>query len=319
MNSGIYKMELLESDGNLPKNLDYFILASGSDYRAYEVLRWYSNAAIRIENTLLIHFEERKKNIDSSDSYYEYKSIPGILLNETTGVIKTPISILNFLNNYNFNSQSKIGLDISCFTKPYIYYLINFFQRKNIHNITVFYTEPQSYLFKKGLFKTFRTNSGPISIDEIPGYPGKYLRGYKNILVLLLGFDGGLSSEISQDISPELTILVNGFPAYTPKFKDISLIANERLVSDPNIIKKYASANNPFDIYNVLDSIKNADGKNNFLNVAPLGTKPMALGACLFALHNPDVRVVYPLPANYETKYTNECWNSWLYELPLQK
>lgn len=311
-------MELLESADKLPNNLDYFILSSGSDYRAYEVLKSFSKSGIDVDNTLLIHFEERKINIDSTDSYFDYKNISGVTVSETTGIIKSPISILDFLNKYTFKFDSRVGLDISCFTKPYIYYLLNFFKRKNITNINVFYTEPQSYLFKKGLFKTFRTNSGPISINEIPGYPGKYLRGYKNILVLLLGFDGGLSSEITQDISPELTILVNGFPSYTPKFKDISLIANERLVSDPNIIKKYASANNPFDIYNVLDSIKNADGKNNFLNVAPLGTKPMALGACLFALHNPDVRVVYPLPANYETKYTNECWNSWLYELPLQ-
>jgi hypothetical protein len=43
----------------------------------------------------------------------------------------------------------------------------------------------------------------------------------------------------------------------------------------------------------------------------------MALGACLFALHNPEVRVIYPLPEEYDDKYSEQCWNSWVYKLPL--
>jgi hypothetical protein len=65
----------------------------------------------------------------------------------------------------------------------------------------------------------------------------------------------------------------------------------------------------------VLKNKKDNDGI--FINIAPLGTKPMALGACLFALHNPEVRVVYPVPEHYEDKYSDECWNSWTYKLPL--
>ena len=136
-------------------------------------------------------------------------------------------------------------------------------------------------------------------------------------MIILLGFDGDLSKEINEDVSPNDTIVVNGFPSYTPKFKDISLIANEKLVSDRNINIAYARANNPFEIYNLLHSIKENEGSNTFINVAPLGTKPMALGACLFALHNPDVRIVYPLPESYENKYSDRSWNSWIYDLPL--
>jgi len=64
----------------------------------------------------------------------------------------------------------------------------------------------------------------------------------------------------------------------------------------------YSKANNPFEIYNLLQGIK-IKTPNNFINIAPLGTKPMALGACLFALHNPAVRIIYPLPDAYESKY----------------
>ena len=55
-----------------------------------------------------------------------------------------------------------------------------------------------------------------------------------------------------------------------------------------------------------------------YLNIAPLGTKPMALGACLFAIHNPEVRVIYPIPDKYENLTTEECWDSWVYGIPLK-
>jgi hypothetical protein len=80
---------------------------------------------------------------------------------------------------------------------------------------------------------------------------------------------------------------------------------------------RYTKANNPFDTYNLLQSIKEQAETNTFINIAPLGPKPMALGACLFALHNPDVRIIYPLPENYEKKYSDDCWNSWVYNFPL--
>jgi len=85
--------------------------------------------------------------------------------------------------------------------------------------LSVFYTEPKSYLFPKGLFNAFHTSSGPLSILEIPGYSGQEKRGAKRKLVILLGFDGDLSKEINEDVSPHDTVVVNGFPSYTPKIQ----------------------------------------------------------------------------------------------------
>ena len=94
------------------------------------------------------------------------------------------------------------------------------------------------------------------------------------------------------------------------------MIANEKLTSDRDIKIEFSRANNPFEAFNLLEDIKNQN-QTSFINIAPLGTKPMALGACLFALYYPDVRVVYPLPATYEKVTTNKCWNSWRYLIPL--
>ena len=87
------------------------------------------------------------------------------------------------------------------------------------------------------------------------------------------------------------TIPVLGFPAFRPDFFDKSLILHGKSFINENGFKKYlkeplyAEANNPFDIYNKLIEIKNnyPDGE---LVISPLGSKPMTIGASLFAIIN---------------------------------
>jgi hypothetical protein len=297
-------------------NLDYFILSSGSDGRAYQTLSELLKINRNV-NVIIFHFKERLAGKSATDPLFRYKRLKIPNLNEIYCEIKNPSSILKEIEKYNFNSK-KLGVDISCFTKPYFYFFIKLMkERFRLDYVNTYYTEPKSYYFPGGLYNAFHSTSGPLTIIEIPGYAGYEIRGSKRKLVILLGFDGDLSKEINEDISPNETVVVNGFPSYSPKFKDISLVTNERLVSNHNIEIRYARANNPFEVYNLLESIKTSSSDEIFLNIAPLGTKPMALGACLFALHNPNVRVVYPLPETYDDKYSEKFWRTWVYKLPL--
>lgn len=316
MKQGIYKMGLINDVVPPTDEFDYFILSSGSDSRAYEVLS--KCKAVSANKVILIHFNERLAGLAIGDPLYNFNNYSFKEFQEVFCEIKNPSSCLEEIEKNSITNASKIAIDISCLTKPYFYFIIKLLNKRfNVDRLSVFYTEPKSYLFPKGLFSTFHTNSGPLTPWEMPGFSGFEARGSKRKLVILLGFDGDLSKEIKEDVSPNDTVVVNGFPSYTPKFKDISLIANEKLVSDHNINVKYARANNPFDVYNLLQTIKNHEKTTSFINIAPLGTKPMALGACLFALHNPEVRIIYPLPEFYENKYSDMCWNSWIYDLPL--
>lgn len=319
MNKVIYEMELVSGEIIKKDSFDFFLLAGGSDFRAYEILKLMKSENVPIEKILLFDFLERVQGIDKNDPYNDYQSIGFSNVLPIQCSIKDPNSCLQKLIplESKLTSASKIALDISCFTKPFFFYLIKLFkERFKIHHITVFYTEPQSYLFPHGVFSSYRSSTGPLSILEIPGFIGYEARGEKRVLVILLGFDGDLSKEIYEDISPSETLVVNGFPGYAPKFKDISMITNEKLTSDKSVKVVFSRANNPFEAFNVLESIKKQN-ENSFINIAPLGTKPMALGACLFALFYPEVRVVYPLPETYENVTTNKCWNSWRYLIPL--
>jgi hypothetical protein len=321
MNQILYQMDLLteKNNGQFKTNIDTFILAAGSDYRAYEILRKIKVLGIEIKNLLVFIFEERASILEKNDAFFDYKDIIKSKIIEITCSIKNPYSsLIQTSDNASILGGDKnIVLDISCFTKPYFFYIIKLLrERFNILELTVVYTEPQSYLFPKGVFSYYQSSTGPLSILEIPGFSGYEMRGEKRILIILLGFDGDLSKEINEDISPKETIVVNSFPGYIPKFKDISLVINEKLTTNKNIKLTYSKANNPFEVFNLLEQIQNIN-KNAFINIAPLGTKPMALGACLFAMYNPKVRVVYPFPESYKKITTNNCWNSWQYKIPL--
>ena len=317
----IYNMTQIENDwNNIPNHFDCFIIAGGSDFRAYEILRKAEKTHIRIDNVFLFDFDERKKGLskESNRLYYNYKSL-NYKFKIVQCSLKNPSICMKSLNKYgiNFSKYKKVSIDISCFTKPYFFLILKHLKAiSNFLTLTVFYTEPKSYVFPKGLFNSYQSSFGPLKVLEIPSYTGSDIRGQKSLLVILLGFDGDLSREIDEDVAPIETIIVNGFPGYAPKFKDISLICNDKLINNKGKEVNYSSANNPFEIYNFLDKLKR-DYNNFFINIAPLGTKPMALGVCMFAIHNPQVRIVYPVPERYVNVTTDKCWKSWAYKISL--
>lgn len=321
--SSVYQMSRLAdlpiSDG---VQYDCILLGGGSDARAYEVLRKGPEKRVEFAKVLLFDFEERRSADDPKvrDAYHRYTKLHhGITLlpcslKDPSGSLK---SIIN--HGFSFNAKSRLAVDISCFTRPYFFSLLKYLQDHcGLPTVDVFYTEPMSYVLPKGLIRSYRASLGPLFVMEVPGFPGFTTGKKKNILVFTLGFDGDLSVFISEEVTPDSVVIVNGFPAYSPKFKDISLINNERLLnaSDAKESISYCRASNPYDLFNFLVALrkKNPDA---FFNVAPLGPKPMALGACMFALADNSIRVVYPMPEKYANVSTDNCWHSWRYVVPL--
>jgi hypothetical protein len=300
-------------------SIDYFFLAIGSDFRAYESLRIAEQNGVIIKNVILFQFEERKEDVLSrvAQGAEQYKKIkyPTTIIDcsiqNPSGALKsTALSII---------PTDVIAVDISCFTKPFFFTIFNWLKTiYKIGQINVFYTEPKNYLFNKGLYNAYHSSFGPITVEEIPSFTGNNSNKKGSLLVIMLGFDGDLSAEIDENVAPKKTILVNGFPSYSPNFKDISLISNEKLVNTGGNKLVYSRSTNPFDTYNLLLKIKE-DNPDLFINITPIGTKPMALGVCLFALHNPDVRIIYPMPEKFENVTSSDAWCTWYYDIPLSE
>ena len=149
----------------------------------------------------------------------------------------------------------------------------------------------------------------------MPSYSGKRTPRKKDALAILIGFEGSRASAINNEINPDLTIPINGFPAYQPIFKDMSILNNKELLIDEEIFKNltYAPAIDPFETRDVLEDIYYEYKEKYNFSIAPLGTKPMSLGSCFFAIEHPDCRVIYQYPQEYLAKSSKGWRSSWVY------
>lgn len=314
-----YDMQPIEDVSFGPETgFERVALAAGSDPRAYEILRRCSKLGVGIEKVLVFDYRERRESLPlgGEQAYDEFKKL-GFPFDVIECSIRDPSACIKSLKGISILNSDRIAVDISCFTKPYFYSLLKYLKDQGkAHSVTVLYTEPTSYVFRRGSYKEYRSSIGPLSVIEVPGFPGLDTGTNTKLLVVLLGFDGDLSIVISEEVAPDEMLFVNGFPGYAPKFKDISLMNNEKILGNHSLDSiRYARANNPFETFDLLQEIGRQNG-SAFISVAPLGTKPMALGACLYAMLNKRVRVVYPLPDEYTNVTTYECWRSWQYTIP---
>jgi hypothetical protein len=81
---------------------------------------------------------------------------------------------------------------------------------------------------------------------------------------------------------------------------------------------RYVEANNPFSALNTFYELKN-EYHDCCIDIVPIGSKPMSLGVCLFAIYNSDVRVIYPFPEKYISE-TSSCFKkTWEYKVFLKQ
>lgn len=125
----------------------------------------------------------------------------------------------------------------------------------------------------------------------------------KSIFVPLLGFEGSRPIRLLSAIEPEpKTIAIIGVPGFKIEYPTYTITCNKRLFTDYKVGNniRYARASCPFEVYNILAEIKK-DFPEHYMYIAPVGTKPHALGAVLFAIDNPDsTEIVYDNPVGKE-------------------
>jgi len=297
-------------------SIDYFILCKGSDRRAYEILRLLESKPIRIIKIIFFDFKERFEALNEQERI-DYENFPKIADKEELIKVDKLSDYLKIINQIEplisqLDKKTNFFIDITAFIKPHFFILIKLLKGKMLGGLlNIFYTEPEYYKFNKNLYDEYEYLKGFLDIQSIPGFLGSTSRGEDKILAILLGFEGNISSEIYEDVAPSNLTVINGVPSYLQKFKDISILNNSRLIANTESII-YANATDPFKIFNKL-SLLNSNNETKSIVIAPLGTKPMALGACIFALKYPEVRVIYPYPENFSTESNGSCSNSWIY------
>lgn len=259
--------------------------------------------------------EQRSHFVDALISKYgttiDFVEIEDIgndkILDKTSGeayLLRSPNNILDFLQKHNLTN---LYIDVSGLDNRICASLLNnavkLMKMSIIINIRVLYAEPSTYDIKQ--FATegvFHDLSEQIEgIKPLPGFATIIPDDVDDIqLIALLGFEGGRFSYLIENIPPprDNVIPVIGVPGYRMEYPFVAYWGNRRPLLETDTWRqiKFASANSIVEIYFLLVSILKKS-QNHKIKVAPIGTKPHAIGAMLFAIKYPDkVELIYDNP-----------------------
>ena len=120
------------------------------------------------------------------------------------------------------------------------------------------------------------------------------------LFVPLLGFEGARLTFMTEHVLPEREHVwpVIGVPGFRPEYPFYSFLGNSLPLRESGAWHsvRFAAANCPFSLYYVLAELSN-ENPGRFLRVAPIGTKPHAVGAVLYYLtHEATVEILYDHP-----------------------
>lgn len=308
-------MELLEK---YPENevINTLILAAHTDSRSYAAYDLLAKKNTKFDRVIVFDYENNRPTTDS-DQYEEYYRLKS-LQNARYIPCSSYEADCEYIGKMLFASDEKVLVDITSISIPDIFRL--FFvlkEMKGIIQYEVVYSEPKYYDYLNGLYFDYDRETGQKDYRVIPEYFTSAIS--RNVeLVCFIGFERLVSKYIHERKEHSGVTIINGFPAFLPKIKDISIEHNYELISTIGMDRiHYSQANDPFSAYNTLCTIKNSV-EGVLLDICVLGSKPMALGACIFALtHHDDTKVSFPFPKSVQKHASIKVADIWWYKIKI--
>ena len=170
--------------------------------------------------------------------------------------------------------------------------------------IYVVYVEPRTYTFSRTpteaeIFDLSETIHG---ISPLPGFSvlSEPEDEESVLLVTFLGFEGHRLAYVLEQVQPpgKKIIPIIGVPGFMPVFPFHTYLGNKNILAPGTLHTqiRHIMANSASDAFYALQKIV-AEYPGHALKIAPIGTKPHALGAILFAIRsNQAVEIVYDHP-----------------------
>lgn len=173
---------------------------------------------------------------------------------------------------------------------------------ENGWDVRVVYSEPHGYLldeFKKEGVDHDLSESFD-GVNPLPGFAIVLPHRVEPIFVTMLGFEGGRLKYLITTQQPTLDRIrpVVGVPGYRIEYPMETYWGNRNSLKTTKAWEhmEYAEANSIVDSYLTLQKIS-YDNRNPDMVIAPIGTKPHAIGAILYAIKHPTkVELLYDNP-----------------------
>jgi len=143
-------------------------------------------------------------------------------------------------------------------------------------------------------------------VAPIPGFASLSADTDDALLVPLLGFEGSRFAHIVELVQPpgDRIIPVIGVPGFRPEYPFHTYLGNQPALEQTKAWRhvRYARANCPFSAMYTLSDI-GRQWPGGALKIAPIGTKPHALGAVLYYLTaSREVELIYDHPVRKERR-----------------
>ena len=170
--------------------------------------------------------------------------------------------------------------------------------------VSAVYVEPRSYTFSPTPTEAeiFDLSEAIHGILPLPGF------GVLNepedeesvLFVPFLGFEGHRLAYVLEQVQPPRRNIVPiiGVPGFMPEFPFHAYLGNRNILEHSNLHTqiRHSIANSALDAFYLLQEIA-TDYPQHLLKIAPIGTKPHAIGAVLFTLLTErSVEIVYDHP-----------------------
>ena len=155
-----------------------------------------------------------------------------------------------------------------------------------------------------------------IPFKALPGFVRPYDPDLEQLLLVYMGFEGRRFLKVFEEVNPKprRTHAVFGIPAYQPGWQYLTLGSNQQALEASCAVLHRAEANNPFDAYRIAHRV--ADTYRDLqLVLAPIGTKPHAVGAAVFAIQNQAAIIAYDFPIKQRVFRTEGTGKSSVYNL----
>lgn len=165
------------------------------------------------------------------------------------------------------------------------------------------YVEPANYTLSSAPTEgtIFDLSERIRGLSPLPGFAQvSRMDDGEGLLVALLGFEGARFAHLIENIEPksESVFPIVGAPGFKLQYPFHAFLGNRPAIEQVGCATNvhFAQANCPFSAYYAIRDISRKR-RGTSIQVAPIGTKPHALGAILFALANHEfVEVVYDHP-----------------------
>jgi hypothetical protein len=222
--------------------------------------------------------------------------------------------------------NKSICVDITGFMRHVLAFLVVRLAREACPRFLALYSEPDFYKRQERTEFSTLTSGMP---RPVRGMATGSDPGAKDHLILLVGFDHALISEVVNQKDGAKVFPVFAFPPLSADmYQQSALRAAESgevaLEDDWHVNRRFAPANDPFATAEVLsnitsDIVRSDPAANIYL--APLSTKVQTLGAAIFweleARHRQGMCILMPQALRYSRGTTEGLSRTWLFDVEL--